>query len=68
MLVWSGEIEKKHTTTNRNPHDHRKAILKDIINELFEDAVFGQYPQPASTEKMVKRAFRDVAENLPKKN
>jgi hypothetical protein len=66
MLVWSGEIEKKYTTTNRTPHDHSKGILKYIFNELFEDAVFGQYPQPASTEKMIKRAFRVVAENLTK--
>ncbi len=67
MPVWSGTILKKFSKTNVNPHSHNKSIGQDIVNELLEDAVFGDYPKPKSLEKILKRAFTGIAGNFPQK-
>ena len=63
-VVWSGRIKKKVRNTNTNTHDHNENILKDIANELLEDAVFGDYPEDPPLEKSIQKAFTGIAENF----
>lgn len=65
-VVWSGSIKKSKSKTNKNRHYHRSNIAMDIFNELLEDVYFGEYPKPASLKKMINRAFREIAANLPR--
>lgn len=66
-MVWSGEITKKKTKTNRNPHYQGNSRIKDIAHRITEDTVFGTYPDPEPLlRKMIKRVFSGIAGNLPR--
>lgn len=61
---WSGVINTTDSNNKFVPHTHDSNFLKDLLNEIVEDAI-SIYPTAPTLERAIENSFSGIADNFP---